>query len=312
MHQPFYQEVACSTPPSPPIGIGVPCEPVPNVYSNISPQHMPHAQPSLPELQSHTYVASVPQPNSLEPSQFCKDLIDKILIECGFKPRVSLKENKIDSDMNDNSVIERAKENNTCSDSIILEDTHLAMQEHEEESEVAAINPDNAIAVTLDDLSKDRQREIERELEEERQESQQRKLVGLQKTKNGVIKKVAASDHSASPSTEVSKSLSSTKFKEVQIANTLPISQFNQVFILDKSSDYPRSSRLYVLGNYIFVNSTLSVPKSIYAFSQLRDMFHDNFATRNMKLITDKIKESDFNGNTLLSYQIMQVQAMFR
>ena len=68
------------------------------------------------------------------------------------------------------------------------------------------------------------------------------------------------------------------------------------MFILDKSSDYPRSSRLYVLGNNVFVNSTLSVPKLIYAFSQLRDMFYDNFATINMKLITNKIKESDFNG----------------
>jgi hypothetical protein len=167
MQQPFYQEVACSTPPSPLIGIGVPCEPVPNVYSNVPPQHTSHVQPSLPELQSHTYVASVLQPNSLKPSQFCKDLIDKILIECGFKPRVSLKENKIDSDMNDNSIIE-TEENNTCSSSIILEDTHLAMQEHGEESEMAAIDPDNAIAVMLDDLSEDRRREIEREPEEER------------------------------------------------------------------------------------------------------------------------------------------------
>jgi hypothetical protein len=65
--------------------------------------------------------------------------------------------------MNDNSVIERAEEDNTCSDSI-----------------------------TLDDLSEDVQREIERELEEERQESLQRKLAGLQKTRNGIVKKVAA------------------------------------------------------------------------------------------------------------------------
>jgi hypothetical protein len=136
MQQPFYQEVPCSTPPLAPIGIGVPCEPVPTVYSNVPPQHMSHAPPSLPELQSHTYAASVPQPNSLEPSQFY---------------------------MNDNSVIERAEEDNTCSDSI-----------------------------TLDDLSEDVQREIERELEEERQESLQRKLAGLQKTRNGIVKKVAA------------------------------------------------------------------------------------------------------------------------
>jgi hypothetical protein len=42
------------------------------------------------------------------------------------------------------------------------------MQEHGEESEMAAIDPDNAIAVMLDDLSEDRRREIEREPEEER------------------------------------------------------------------------------------------------------------------------------------------------
>jgi len=45
------------------------------------------------------------------------------------------------------------------------------MQEHEEESEAAAIDPDNAIAVTLDDLSEDRRRKIERELEGEAGES---------------------------------------------------------------------------------------------------------------------------------------------
>ena len=42
MQQPFYQRVACSIPPSPPIGTGVLCEPVPNEYSNVSPQHMSH------------------------------------------------------------------------------------------------------------------------------------------------------------------------------------------------------------------------------------------------------------------------------
>ena len=199
--------------------------------------------------------------------------------------------------MNDNSVIERAEENNTCSDSIILEDIHLAMQEHEEESKAAAIDPDNGFVFTLDDLSEDGRREIERELEEERQESLQRKLVRLQNTRNVIVTKVATSDHSASPSTEVSKSLSSNELKEVRITNTLPISQFNQVFILDKSGDYPRSSLLYLLGNNIFVNSTLCVPKSINAFSQLSDMFYDNFATRDMKLITGKIKESDFDEN---------------
>jgi len=91
MQQPFYQEVARSTQPSPPIGTGVPCEPVPYVYSNVSPQHTSHAQPSLPELQPHTYAASVLQPNSLEPSQFCKDLVDMILIECGFQTSCKFK-----------------------------------------------------------------------------------------------------------------------------------------------------------------------------------------------------------------------------
>jgi hypothetical protein len=58
---------------------------------------------------------------------------------------------------------------------------------------------------------------------------------------------------------------------------------------------------------------TLSIPKSIYACSKLRDMFYDNFATQNIKLITDKIKETDFNGIKYgMSYQIMQVQARLR
>jgi hypothetical protein len=71
---------------------------------------------------NHIAMLHVSQPNSLERSQFCKDLIHKILIECGFKPSASLKENKIDSDINDNLAIERAEENNTCSDSITLDD----------------------------------------------------------------------------------------------------------------------------------------------------------------------------------------------
>jgi len=87
---------------------------------------------------------------------------------------------------------------------------------------------------------------------------------------------------------------SSTKFKEVRIINTLPISQFNQV-ISDKSGNYPRSPLLYVSSNNTLVKYTLSIPNSIYACSKLRDMFYDNFATQNIKLITDKIKETDFN-----------------
>ena len=212
MQQPFYQKVACSTPPSPTIDNGDLYEPVPNVYSNLTLHHNSLAKPSLPELQSHTYVASVPQPNSLELSKYFKDLLHNILIECGFEAPASLKENKINLDMNDNSVIERAEENNTCSDSIILEDIHLAMQEHEEESKVAAIDPDNVFVYTLDELSEDGRREFARELEEERQESLQRKSVRLQNTRNIVVTKVAASDHSASLSTEVSKSLSSNVF----------------------------------------------------------------------------------------------------
>ena len=68
------------------------------------------------------------------------------------------------------------------------------------------IDTDNVIAVTLDDLSEEGRREIERELEGERLGSLQRKLAGFQKTRNGVINKVAAPVSSASPSTDVSKS----------------------------------------------------------------------------------------------------------
>ena len=72
----------------------------------------------------------------------------------------------------------------------------------------SAIDPDNVIAVTLEDLSEDGRREIEWELEEERLESLQRKLAGFQKTRNGVVNKVAAPVSSASPSAEVIKLIS--------------------------------------------------------------------------------------------------------
>jgi len=79
----------------------------------------------------------------------------------------------------------------------------------------SAIDPDNVIAVMLEDLSEDGRREIERELEEERLESLQRKLAGFQKTRNGVVNKVAAPVSSASPSTDVSKSPSAEEISHL-------------------------------------------------------------------------------------------------
>jgi hypothetical protein len=67
------------------------------------------------------------------------------------------------------------------------------------------IDSDKVIAVTLEDLSEEGRQEIEQELEEERLASLQRKLAGFQKTRNGVVNKVAAPVSSAPPSTEISK-----------------------------------------------------------------------------------------------------------
>ena len=69
----------------------------------------------------------------------------------------------------------------------------------------SVVNPDNIIAVTLDDLSEDERREIERQLEEEQAERLRQKLAGYQKTRNGVIKKVVMPSLSSVLNTEVSK-----------------------------------------------------------------------------------------------------------
>ena len=52
-------------------------------------------------------------------------------------------------------------------------------------------DPDNIIAVTLDELSDDDRREVERVLEEEKAEKMKLMLAGFQKTRNGIVKKVA-------------------------------------------------------------------------------------------------------------------------
>ena len=51
---------------------------------------------------------------------------------------------------------------------------------------------DNIIDVTLDDLPEEDRREFERRLEEEKAERIRLMLAGYQKTRNGVVKKVAA------------------------------------------------------------------------------------------------------------------------
>jgi len=69
------------------MGTGVPYGPVSNMYPNVSPQHVPHAQPFLPELQLHNNVASMPQTSSLEPPQNFKDQIANVLRELGLEPK---------------------------------------------------------------------------------------------------------------------------------------------------------------------------------------------------------------------------------
>ena len=59
------------------------------------------------------------------------------------------------------------------------------------------LNPDSIIAVTLEDLPEDEWQKLEHELEEERVEKLKWKLAGFQRTRNGVIQKVATPSHPA-------------------------------------------------------------------------------------------------------------------
>ena len=66
LQQPYYQTASYTAPSLPSMGTWVPYGPVSNMYPNVSPQHVPQAQPFLPELQLHNNVASMPQTSSLE------------------------------------------------------------------------------------------------------------------------------------------------------------------------------------------------------------------------------------------------------
>jgi len=72
----------------------------------------------------------------------------------------------------------------------------------------STVDPDNIIAVMLEDLSEEDRREIEQEHEEDRLKNLQKKLAGFRKTRNNAVYKVALPASSASPSTEVSAPLS--------------------------------------------------------------------------------------------------------
>ena len=68
------------------------------------------------------------------------------------------------------------------------------------------VGADNAIAVTLDDLSEDDRRELEREVEEYMAEQMKLMLAGYRKTRNGVVKKVSAPSPSDRLGAEVKRS----------------------------------------------------------------------------------------------------------
>ena len=87
LQQPYYQTASYTAPSLSSMGTGVPYGPVSNMYPNVSPQHVPHAQPFLPELQLHNNVASMPQTSSLEPPQNFKDQIANVLRELGLEPK---------------------------------------------------------------------------------------------------------------------------------------------------------------------------------------------------------------------------------
>ena len=86
LRQPSYQTVAYSTTPSPPVGTGIPYGPVPESYFNVSPQQTTH-QTSLPEMPPRTFIPSVPQVGSPQPTESFKDQLANILREFGLEPK---------------------------------------------------------------------------------------------------------------------------------------------------------------------------------------------------------------------------------
>ena len=79
--------MAYSTPPLPPVGIGVPYGPVPDSYFSGSPLQTSHAPISLPEFPPRACVPSAPQASSLQPNDNFKDQLASILREFGLEPK---------------------------------------------------------------------------------------------------------------------------------------------------------------------------------------------------------------------------------
>ena len=125
------------------------------------------------------------------------------------------------------------------------------------------LNPDNIIAVTLENLPEDEWQKLEQELEEERVEKLKQKLAGFQRTRNGVIQKVATPSHPAGVSktacTEeiahlIDASVASKYGKQMtDMARTITesvvskIDEFKEQFNKDIQISLPRQIRSMVL-----------------------------------------------------------------
>lgn len=97
-------------------------------------------------------------------------------------------------------------------------------------------DPDNIIAVALEDLSEDDRREFERELEEEKVEKITLKLAGYQKTRNNIVKKIAATSPSHPFGVEVKKSTEEiTHLIDVSIASKYGSGMTNTTHTITKA-----------------------------------------------------------------------------
>lgn len=141
-----------------------------------------------------------------------------------------------------------------------------------------AVDPDNIIAIALDELSEDERRELQQELEEDMKELQKKKLAGYQRTRNGVIKRVIPPSSSAPQTTEVSKPISADEI--AYLIDTSVASKFgdNMMHFMDQFSknlenSLPGQIRSVVLQindeqrgkQLVAQNSSVNLPSISYA-----------------------------------------------
>lgn len=202
---------------------------------------------------------------------------------------LSLEAKKIDSAMNDNSVIEKAEQNTIYSVSIVPEKTSISMQEQVRGRKVVTFDSDGVLILPSEFQAK----KTIMSQAEENTEGDHNSIVEIENLLGG--KNIGSQEEiCAHRGKEMNSEIEikelpdlSTTFKEVQLIGTLPIGQF---FILDMRS------LLYFLGNDIYVQFSLVIPKSIHIDSKLRDMLYNYVAMRHMKIKVDKIERTNFKA----------------